>query len=284
MMFSRILLSAALVAAVCFACSANAALVHHYKLDGQTMGTAIDSAGSQNGVFTNSTGDARVAGLIGGAVQTNDESGDGGHFNMTLSGLDGATAGTWSMWFNLDTGEVNNNSTYNALFMTRDTTFDDGGGPLAGRNMGLALRNNTVPHRLDTRINGRGSSNATDIPANTWTHVALVWDGVAGTQKSYVNGVLEADQMEAQTIGQIVTGGEWNLADDPCCGNREIAATMDDVAVWDEALTPSAIRLIYTGGLTGIDASQAIPEPSSVVLGLMGACGFAAVAMRRRLG
>lgn len=272
--------------------TAFAGLVHHYTLDGATQnGIAVDSGSAAvaggpgtgtDGQFTNGTGDARVAGIIGGAVQTNDESGDRGHFDMELIGLNGATTASWSMWFNLNTGEINNNSTYNGLFMTRDTTFDDGGGPVGGRNMGIALRNNNVPHRLDTRVNNRGSSNSTDIGLNEWVHAALVWDGVAGTQKAYLNGVLEADQMEAQTIGSIVTGGIWNLSDDPCCGNREIAASLDDVAVYDMALTGANIAAIYRGGLAGSNAAEVgiVPEPGTVALILMGLVSMGAVRSR----
>lgn len=286
--------AAACVAACLFASSANAGLVHHYTLDGAVQnGVAVDSGSAAvgggpgtgtDGQFTNGTGDVRVAGLIGGAVQTNDENGDGGHFNMELSGLDGATHGTWSMWINLNTGAVNNNSTYNALFMTRDTTFDDGSGPTGGQNFGLALRNNSLPHRLDTRINGRGSANSTDIVANEWTHLAVAWNGVTGTQKAYINGVIEADQMEAQTIGTIVTAGIWNLADDPCCGNREIAATLDDVAVYDMELSSANIAAIYAGGLAGLNAAQVgiVPEPSTMALtGLAFAASMVLVRKRK---
>lgn len=268
--------------------AANAALVHHYSLDDTNPGLALDTGSAAVpgpapagtfGLFTVAGGDARVPGILGNAVQTDDEGGSGGHFNMTLSGLDGATAGTWSLWFNLDTGEVNNNSTYNALFMTRDTTFDNGAGPVAGRNMGLALRNNSVPHRLDGRINGRGTGNSTDIQSNSWNHVALTWDGATGTYATYLNGALENLTVDPLTVGSIVTGGEFNLADDPCCGSREISGTMDDVAVWNETLSPQQIAYLYYGGLAGEDASSAlaamiIPEPTSCVLGAFGLIGL----------
>lgn len=273
-----------LCALSCAASLAPAALVHHYTLDGNTTGTAVDSVGGSNGVWNGDAGDdARVAGIIAGGVAVNDENGGNGqeHFRMNLTGLNGANALTVTGWVNI--GADNNNSVYNAFFMSRDVGFDstgDGAADLTGQNWGLAIRDNGAPHRLDSRMNGGGLETSPTLGTGQWYHLAMTWDGVSGSRNLYLDGTNVGSA--TAPIGSIVQGGEWRLSDDPALSNRELNAILDDVAVWNEVLTPTQIAQIESEGRNnGLNAVEAlnVPEPSTAFLGLL---GLGALGLRRR--
>lgn len=251
--------------------SSNAAsLVHHYSFDDLvTGGNATDSVGGATGIWD---GDANaniaVAGIIGTASQTNDENGGNGaeHYTIgSLNGIDGATQFSISLWFRQDV-DTNNNSNYNGLFMTRNATSQTGGG---GENWGIAIENNNSPRHIDWRVDGQAGTETDNIignVSNDWNHVAYVYDSTTNTTSLYQNGSLVTSENVGPGVGAIVTGGSWDIGDDACCPSREFTGTLDDISVWTGALTADEVAAIYQGGLQGIDAPNAIPEPASVAL------------------
>lgn len=82
-----------------------------------------------------------------------------------------------------------------------------------------------------------GTATGLFAPLNEWSHVALVIQATGAT--IYVNGVgfthtvsLAADEFD----------GSFLMGVDPCCGNRHFKGLMDEVAVYDRALTQAEIR------------------------------------------
>lgn len=252
----------ALAATLLGAPSASAAVplptVGHWKFDESGGGIATDSIHGNNGVWDGGAGtNAWVQGLIGGASQTNDENGGNGqeHFTIgSLPQLNGATGLTISIWFNQNVAE-NNNTHYNALFMTRFLDSSFGGGD---ENWGVALENTSAPRHIDWRVDSAAGPEFDVIGADPgWHHVAFTWDGDLGERALFLDGS-ELNRQAAPT-GTILNGGSWDIGNDTCCGNREFTGTLDELAVWNTPLSAATVAEIYTNGLMGINASSDPP-------------------------
>src|SRR2546421_12601320 len=98
-----------------------------------------------------------------------------------------------------------------------------------------------------------GQSNASggSIPIGVWTHVALTYDAASGTQTVYVNGVsvgttsLPPSSTLIQTNADVCIGRE-------CTSNpRPFNGLIDEVEVFDRALSASEIAALYTAGGAG---------------------------------
>ncbi|MGJ8698153.1 MAG: LamG domain-containing protein [Verrucomicrobiaceae bacterium] len=252
----------------------NAALVAHYKFDEGSGTTAADSAGGDQNAATNQgTVGWLTGGKIGGALDLPG--------NASMQAADaigaGATAFTISIWVNMD-----DTPGYDGIYSARNT-----------ENWGLNVNGgNAAALAFDYRydnppING-GGSQGLDSPAGsavvgTWHHVAMTWatDGVNSSGAIYLDGV---NVGTAPTNAAIEYSGHlstWNIGDDPCCGGRELNAQLDDLAVWDEALSDAQIAQIFNGGNAGLDAPTAltVPEPAT---GLLSALAALTLLRRRR--
>ncbi|MEO7317398.1 MAG: chitobiase/beta-hexosaminidase C-terminal domain-containing protein, partial [Chthoniobacteraceae bacterium] len=99
---------------------------------------------------------------------------------------------------------------------------------------------------------------ATTSTPGTWTHWTFVYDGAltTQTQKVYRDGTLIAsgNQATPQPVN-------WAGIDVAELGNSQLygtrwAGSMDDFAVWDEALTPAQITTIRTSGVQALVPAQ----------------------------
>lgn len=112
-----------------------------------------------------------------------------------------------------------------------------------------------------------------------WHHIVAISENGVST-RLWVDGVLEATG-GAPNIGPSgANGGTGNNV--LCIGcnpdnGREFNGLIDDIGMWDRAISEEEIGWIYHGGIAGNDLAS-IPEPSSVLLGLIGALGL----LRRR--
>jgi hypothetical protein len=85
------------------------------------------------------------------------------------------------------------------------------------------------------------------IELNVWIHAAITWDGAA--MLIYKNGVevgnlpktgnLDVDPSVGMAIGNQPDGAE----------NRPFDGVIDDVAIWNRALTPAEIAEVMTNGI-----------------------------------
>ena len=271
--FTPILMATALV--VASHNPSQAALVSLWTLDDTSGGAATDSVGGNNATWQNAgTNLANAAGQIGGAADLTDNgSGTGNnYFQMTIPQLIGATGATFSAWINNDA-----NSGYTGILMTR--TFNG----QTNNSWGLAIEPGGSNWRLDARLDGPGIDSADDsvVVDGTWKHVALTFDAGTETFTSYLNGAFAATGSTAADagVGASILGpdsGPWYIGYDDCCGGgRDFDGRIDDVAVWDNALTAGQINTIYQNGLAG----TGVTEPGSSMLALFGA---AALLFRRK--
>lgn len=239
------------------------ALVSHYNLDDTSNGIAVDSVSGNDATWQNGTNTnlVNVTGQIGGAASLTDAGGAGANnfFQLSLPQLIGANGISISLWIN---NRNQTSSGYNGIFMTR--TFNGA----TNNSWGLAIENNGN-ERFDARVNGPGIDSADGLLADdgNWKHLALVWNGVNSTATQYINGVETATG--AAVAGPIAgpDSGPWYIGFDDCCGNtRDFDGNIDDIMVWDDALSAGQIDTIYQSGLLGVS----IPEPGTSLLGLLG--------------
>jgi hypothetical protein len=86
------------------------------------------------------------------------------------------------------------------------------------------------------------------VPMNEWFHLAATYDG--STIKTYVNGVEKASQAVStpaplpETLGNIYIGA-------PEFSNHSFLGLIDEVAIWDHALSAEEIERHYQNGLAG---------------------------------
>ena len=244
-----------------------AALVSYFTLDDTSSGVAVDGVGGNNAVWQNGTNTnlANTAGQVGGAADLTDAGGAAArnYFQLTIPQLIGANGVSISLWIN---NRNQASSGYNGIFMTR--TFNGA----TNNSWGVAIENNG-DERLDTRVNGPGidSANGLLVDNGQWKHLALVWDGIAGTHTQYVNGM--QTNTGASIMGPIAgpASGPWYIGYDDCCGDtRDFDGAIDDIAIFDNALSGAEIATIYQNGLGGVGA----PEPGTSLLAVLGLATF----------
>lgn len=95
----------------------------------------------------------------------------------------------------------------------------------------------------------------TPVQNNQWTHFAATFDSVSGSMKLYINGALAA---QTNTTMQLIGGYDpgWNPGIG--IGNQSGTITrtsfdglIDDVALYNRALSPEEIQSIYNAGSAG---------------------------------
>lgn len=143
-----------------------------------------------------------------------------------------------------------------------------------GTQSGGTLSTVDFYRRLDggaaTNDHNQSSLNAFD---NTWHHLA--WVDVDGTVDVYVDGVKDSTQFtytnSTLTVDTTTIGGI--LRNTGCCA---FLGNIDDVSLWDRALTENEIGRL-AAGVSPLE----IPEPSAGLLAALSALGLT-VASRRR--
>ena len=88
-----------------------------------------------------------------------------------------------------------------------------------------------------------------DIPLNTWTHVAVVFDGSKG--EVFYNGVSEGITNGSNPI--LVSGNPVYLGEHPQWSNRLLAGQLSDVRIWNVARTASEIQASMSSFLSGTE-------------------------------
>lgn len=135
---------------------------------------------------------------------------------------------------------------------------------------GSEIRGNTLYFRISADGTASGITDlaaTTAVQVGTWYHFAGTYDG--SEMRVYLNGNLEATTPK--------TGSVFDSSVDLRIGRYDyfsgwvFQGAMDEVALWDRALTESEISQLYVVG---------IPEPSSAVLTLL--CGVAVLSFRTR--
>ena len=112
------------------------------------------------------------------------------------------------------------------------------------------------------------------VALGEWQHIALTYDHATTTKSLYVNGVLSVETV-ASIEPNDTTPFNIGSGEDFGTGFR-FSGEIDDIGLWDGALTAQQIQSVMTQGVAG----AAVPEPS--VSGLLALATGALIARRRR--
>ncbi|MDP4008875.1 MAG: LamG domain-containing protein, partial [bacterium] len=82
--------------------------------------------------------------------------------------------------------------------------------------------------------------------SSQWHHVVFVNTGVAGEQKIYVNGVDDSEVTASETSSFSYTGPHSiRLGRRGVCNDSYRNGKIDDVRIWNRALSSTEIQMLY---------------------------------------
>ena len=204
---------------------------------GNTGSISIGTSGTQTSVGTcNTSGTAWGNGASGQINSSLNFDGSDDYVNLNNASVAGATSGTVAAWINA--------KNWNA---TRMTVFSSEIGP-AWADLRLVLFSNYNNSLTFSVSNGTTSTQdnvntGTILSANTWYHVIGTYDGA--NVKIYINGTLKKSYTTTITPGSftpIKTVIGWHYSD------RFFNGQIDDVRIYNYALTPEQVKTLYNGG------------------------------------
>jgi len=195
-----------------------------------------------------------------------------------LPGTPGGTNNDYSleMWIRRDGPLGYAGFTY---LMNRNDAADDAGDFLGitsydSSDRNLLLFNGVWPANHSTGYH----TGTTPIEEDQWYHVGMIREG--NHVSAYLNGVLEVEgtlTTKAETAWSL---GKWafgNRMDSPSHSNSfRFNGNMDEIAIYAGAVDPNLFMAHYL--------AATVPEPSTIVLSLLGLLGLVCTVARRRSG
>ena len=208
-------------------------LVAHWTFDEGSGSVVADSSG--NGLAGSLTGGTwTTAGRFGGALAL--ALGD----HVTVPNFPQATPSwTVSVWTETSAGQLQADTSDTATILSTEVVFAGG--------WQLHLDNRSGYNRYDAAYWAGSTVNDYEvlfcdcIDENRWIHLTAVFDGEASTFTLYQDNVVVD---HSSLPSPILTGdstllmGTWNM------GERFLAATVDDFAIWSRALDQGEIAAI----------------------------------------
>ena len=230
-------------------------LIGYWPLNEGSGTTAADVINSNSGTLSGGVSfvASEKSGLPGYAISLTGGSGEGGDHVKISSGWDAqqipselmpTSAVSVSAWANYSTG------TYGAVFQN----FFFTGGTRSG--YGIYGRSGSngfrwfIPTAGVTGDEGSNFLTYLGTSPNTWYHVVGTYDGATGTAVLYINGQAE---VTCTSLGSTI---DWDPTPYNCLIGRYdddnesygFQGKIDDVAVWNRALTPAEVTYLYNSG------------------------------------
>jgi Concanavalin A-like lectin/glucanases superfamily len=208
-------------------------LVAHWTFDEGSGSVVGDSSGNGlDGALTGGTW--TTDGQFGGALTL--ALGD----YVTVPNFPQATSNwTVSVWTETSRGQLQADTSDTATILSTEVVFAGG--------WQLHLDNRSGYHQYDAAYWAGSTANDYEvlfchcIDENRWIHLTAVFDDDAGTFTVYQDGLV-VDQKQLPT--SILPGdstlfmGTWNM------GERFLAATLDDFAIWNRALDEGEVAIL----------------------------------------
>ncbi len=204
-----------------------------FTFDDGSGSTAADATGSGNNATLHGGAAFTSSGHINGAITLN---GSTGYLDATSSSdLQTSGAVTVSAWVKL-----NGTETDQKIASTQD--FTSGGFKLGiyGGKVEFEIRDSSNQPYLDRFVTGGAT-----LTTGVWYHVAGVWDPSTGTMSTYVNGELDRQLTTTGTLA--VSAGDLIIGRDGTANNGYLDGSLDDLRIYDSALTASQITALYNG-------------------------------------
>ena len=243
-----------------------AGLISVYQFNESSGSTAADSIRGGAGAGTLNGGTSFVAGKIGNAA---DFDGTTGYITALNTAPTGTTSFSVAAWVWADSAPV------------WGTIVKNWGGATPGAfHLGFNLGTGQVSNYVSAPTFGPVVDPSV-LGLGAWHHIALTYDGGAGTQTLYVDGASVGSASASGSLTAIGTlMGIGAKLDDTQVGPDPGApglwdGKIDDLAFWDNTLTPVEVAAIKANGDLGIGV---VPEPASAAFLAVAALGL----MRRR--
>ncbi|UCF42950.1 MAG: LamG domain-containing protein [Planctomycetota bacterium] len=229
-------------------------MVAHWKFDEGTGTTAYDSAGSNHGTLVNGPGWA--SGQVGGALDFDgvDDYVDCGN-GASINSL---SAFSVCMWFKADVvcGPMHRHL-------------------IAQRDLGDIVWTLILHRDYSCRLTGRVETSGTPavgrsnfIPeAGQWYHAAMTYDDAGDrTLRVYVDGVEQSYMLQTPATGTILFDPSVSIAiGNRIGGGKEFDGIIDDVMIFNRALSAAEVEALYQGGLANTAPVACIVGGNTVV-------------------
>jgi len=220
-------------------------LVSYWKFDEGQSDIAYDSAGTNDGTIY---GAQWTAGKIGGALEYDgvNDSVDIGR-PESLMNMGSATVAIWfnpnftiddtlGRWFSLFEKNVEGAGVKGDTFLAFCPTSGYKG------RLRLHIITNTGQSFI---IN----SDSDFWPAGDWQHAAVSWDNITGAIRMFVNGVEQADKIDDFTGVAMGADRDVTIGSNSERNKYWWDGVIDEVAVWNRALSPEEVQQLYQDGL-----------------------------------
>jgi hypothetical protein len=213
---------------------ANADLIGWWKFDEGTGAIAADSSGYGHHGTING-GATWAAGKLGGALQFD---GTDDYVNCDLINIDTALTGGLSVcaWINKPAGG-------DMKFCGNRQAAEAAGGGFT-----CAIYNNHLEMDFESAT-GRNLNRDSDgpaVPADTWVHVAWIYDDVANTFNEYHNGVLVDSSTENVSVG--VSTVAFRIGANSPSLDHYVNGLIDDLRIYNHVLSEVEIQQAMLGG------------------------------------
>jgi len=227
--------------------------VGQWKMDEGSGGTVSDSSGNGNNGSWGGTGLKWANGKFGNAGNfsgTNDYIQVGDPDILKLK-----QTGSMEMWVNPNAYPTCASGSYCWKIIANKGNWGGGYNSYNIYYQKDSSDNVVLRFEVDGYGGNRGISlSNTKTLLNTWTHLALTWDGTTIT--AYVNGIREGTQT---MLGFPVTDGMNLLFGDP---SQHFVGLLDDVRIYNYARTPAQIQQDMAGGIAAAESGGGpLPDP-----------------------
>lgn len=215
-----------------FGTSVVTGMVSHWLLDENSGTTAIDFVGGNNASLNGTAAWAPTEGQVDGAVRLD---GPGSYLSIgNESNFDFTNAMTVACWIKPDTFDA----TWQAFVCKGDYSW--------------RLHRSGDTNQVNFACSGLSQldvTGTTDVNDGQWHHIAGIYDGA--NLYVYVDGNLDAS---VASTGQIAnTGDPVFIGSNASMANREFKGLIDDVCIFNRALTADEIASLYTATATRTD-------------------------------
>lgn len=222
-------------------------LLFHYKCDDDAADTTVtDSQGNQNGTASTNTSDLSVVGKAGGNDAFEFDSASNEYVQLltptqaeTHLGLEQSGGISGALWF------------YSALENTGETfaqLIDRDQDEYWSLNLNQSQADGSQTLRLEL-YNGT-TLKANNLEIDTWYHAAFTIDYDTGKSKLYLDSILVDSNSDTGSSSGLDRGVTLAVDEEngPGVGNDHFDGKIDDVRIYDEAITKEIIEDVYNDG------------------------------------